>query len=402
MMTRTSPTRRTAPAAFLACLVLLAIPLSAEQTRRLDKAFPVSPSTVLQFANLAGEVEIVQGSGGELKIEATIHAEGGNAGETQQLLSVMEWVETHDRKGKPEWALSYPVARYRSFAYPRIHDSGDDDGWLWNLLSSFNMGSHDNGYYLGKRVGVRGRSSASVPVLYADLKISLPGRGKVVVRNLVGDVEGGQLEGDLMVDTGSVEVTLAGFAGNLVVDTGSGDVRLGKVRGETLVDTGSGNVTIAELIGNGNLDTGSGDIEVERVAAGKLRTDTGSGNITVKNGSVAALTGDTGSGDILVDNVEVETFEGDTGSGNVTLRSSLAEAREVRIDTGSGDVTIYAGPSAAFDLVASQGSGDLSCGYADATLRKQDGEVIGAERGNRQTRIVIDTGSGDARIAPVR
>lgn len=385
------------------CALALAftIPATAEQSRRLDKSFPAATGAALQIANLAGKVEIAQGAGGELKVEATIYAEGKSASQTQELLDGMQWVESHDRKGNPEWALSYPVAQYRSFAYPRIQDRGDD-GWLWHLLSSLDIGSGSDGYYLGKRVGVRGRGSAGIPVLYADLKITLPGRGKVVVRNLVGDVEGGQLEGDLKIDTGSGDVNLAGFAGNLYVDTGSGDVTLGRVRGETVADTGSGNVTIAELIGNGNLDTGSGDIEVEKVAAGKLRTDTGSGNIVVRSGTVATLTGDTGSGDILVDNVEVEKFVGDTGSGDVTLRSSLAEAREVRIDTGSGDVVIYAGPDAAFDLVASQGSGDLSCGYSDATLRKQDGEVVGAERGNRQTRIVVDTGSGDCRIAPAK
>ncbi len=399
MLNRTRRTHRIV-LLFFALVSLLALPAAAVDQRAISQSFPVSDGAVLQLANLAGRVELVPGTASEVKVEATVFAEGSSSNQTRQLLDGMKWVETRDRKGNSEWALSYPVKDFRGFAYPGVGRDHEDSAML-RLLSSFNVGgSYNNGYLLGERVAVYGRSGSSVPVLYADLRISVPTRGKLTVRNLVGDVRGGDLSGNLVVDTGSGDVELGAFAGDLLVDTGSGDVKIRRAKGETLVDTGSGSIEIDELVGNGTFDTGSGDIAVLRVAAGKVSLDTGSGDILVKDGTVGTLKGDTGSGDIEIVDVEVEVFEGDTGSGNVTLKSSLAEAREVRIDTGSGDVDIIAGSGASFDLEADLGSGDVTCRYSDATLRKRGHEVVGAERGDRQTRIVVETGSGDCTIGP--
>lgn len=390
----------------LFALLLLALaaasPVVALDERTVRRTFPLTEGQTLRLANLAGSVEIVPGRAGEVEVVATVHAEGRNAGETRELLEEMEWVEARDRKGQDEWALSYPVKEYRGFAYPRDASRRREAGFLERLLEGLDLGSRSTVSYRGERVSVYERPSGSVPVLYADLEIALPPQGKLRVRNAVGRVEGGELAGDLVVDTGSGSVEISSFSGNLNVDTGSGSVHLGRVRGETLVDTGSGGIEVGELVGNGDLDTGSGGVRVRKVAAGKLRIDTGSGGITVEDGTVTELIADTGSGGITVRGVEIERFVGDTGSGGVTLESSLAGAREVIIDTGSGSVRILAGPDASFDLEARQGSGDLICRYDDATLRKRGHKVVGAERGDRQTRIRVDTGSGDCVIAPKR
>jgi hypothetical protein len=39
-------------------------------------------------------------------------------------------------------------------------------------------------------------------------------------------------------------------------------------------------------------------------------------------------------------------------------------------------------------------------GYGDAELRKSGKKVVGAKRGNGQTQIRVDTGSGDCVITP--
>jgi hypothetical protein len=39
-------------------------------------------------------------------------------------------------------------------------------------------------------------------------------------------------------------------------------------------------------------------------------------------------------------------------------------------------------------------------GYSDAELRKSGRKVVGAKRGNGQTRIRVETGSGDCVIRP--
>ena len=367
---------------------------AAPQTRSLRHTFPAGAAE-LQLANLAGRVELIKGTGKEVVVEATIYAEASSADKTRQLLDGMKWVKARDKKGHPEWALSYPVERYDAFHYPRVNKDED----LPAFLTWLDVG-HTSTTYRGKRVRLYSKKRASTPTLYADLRIALPAASNVVVRNVVGSVRGGDLEGTLTVDTGAGDVRLASYAGRLVVDTGSGDVTLGSVKGETLVDTGSGDVSIKRLVGNGSVDTGSGDVVVENVSAGKLAIDTGSGDVTVRGGVAAIVSADTGSGNVHIEGVELEELNADTGSGNVVVVSSLSKARKVVADTGSGDIRIRASANASFDIESDQGSGDLVVGYSDATLRRSGRKVVGARRGDGRTVIRVETGSGDCVISP--
>jgi len=380
--------------------VLTPAPAEATQTRTLTETFPAS--TAVRLANLAGAVELIPGSGGEVRVEATVHAEGGSAEETRRLLDGMGWKKSRDVLGKDGWALSYPIDDYRGFAYPgsgRGSGSGSSalSSWLGWLTSS-----NSTIRFEGHRVRVVGKRSGSMPVLYADLRITVPAGAELVIRNGVGPVEGGDLSGDLTVDTGSGDVRIASFDGALLVDTGSGDVDLGPVEGSLSVDTGSGDVDVAGLTGKGLVDTGSGHIRLRDVASQRLHLDTGSGGIEVVGGWADEVEADTGSGDIRLEDVEVVRFVGDTGSGDIELLGSLARAERVTADTGSGDVTIYGGPDASFELTTDLGSGDLTVRYDDAELRRDGRELVGARRGTGQTRIHVDTGSGDCVMAPGR
>ncbi|HMB55199.1 MAG TPA: DUF4097 family beta strand repeat-containing protein [Thermoanaerobaculia bacterium] len=357
------------PFAVLALAVLLvaaALPaFAAEETRSFEKSFTADAGERLRLANLLGSVRLVAGDGDAVVVRATAHVDAGDGEENRKILSELGWVRDPDRRGG--WALSYPVDRYRTFTYPR------SSGLLrWRGRSTTK--------FLGKRVTV---ANAGGPVVYVDLEITYPARVPLGVRLSMGSVDGGDLYGDLDVDTGSADVTLASFNGDLVIDTGSGDVEVGAFHGDA-----------------GNLDTGSGDVTVGRVTAGKLRVDTGSGDVLLTDGEVGDLVVDTGSGSIRVDGVAVETADLDTGSGDVLLRGALSTARRVIADTGSGDVEIYGGADFTFEVSADQGSGDLEIGYDDAELRRDGRKLIGATRGAKRTRVSIDTGSGDAVVAP--
>jgi DUF4097 and DUF4098 domain-containing protein YvlB len=325
----------------------------------VHQAFPVRGTDELRLANLAGRIELVRGQGNQLVVDATIHAQGSSANQTQQLLQGMKWVKGEDRHGREEWTLSYPVDKFDGFAYPRPGNKESEDSWFLSWLESK---GHTSTTYRGEKVRIYNERTSSAPILYADLKIALPVNSNVRVRNVVGSVRGGQLEGTLTIDTGSGRVEIASFDGNLNVDTGSGDVVMGSARGETVIDTGSGDVTVHRLVGNGKVDTGSGDVVVEKVSAGRLSLD--------------------------------------TGSGDVTVQGSLARARRVTAETGSGDIQIKGGPNAQFDIASDQGSGELLVGYSDAVLRKDGRKVVGAKRGDGHTVIRVETGSGDCTIGP--
>lgn len=378
-------------------LALAGTAQAAEQTKALHQTFPAGTGEV-RLANLAGKIELSPGSGREIVIDAVVHAEGSTASETQWLLQGMKWVASHDRKGRPEWALAYPVDKYRSYAYPRLKRDQASEA-LPSFLSFLDTGCSTS-TYRGEKVRVYAQRKASAPVLYADLHVTMPAGANLVVRNVVGGVIGGAMDGTLGIDTGSGRVELAAHSGQLRIDTGSGDVVIGSVKGETGIDTGSGDVVVRRWVGNGKVDTGSGNVVVQQVSGGKIALDTGSGNVTVEGGVVGTILADTGSGNVKVMGVELEELEADTGSGDVTIQSPLAKARKISADTGSGDVVIHAGPDAAFDVRADQGSGDLIVGYADAVLRKDGRKVVGAKRGDGRTVILCETGSGDCEIRP--
>ncbi len=368
--------------ALVGCSADMAFADVETEERTFTQTFPDIAGEEIRLANLAGAVELIAGSGDEIVVEAVVHAKGRDEAETRELLAEMKWEEGRDRKGREEWSLTYPVKRHKRFHY---NTRGRSSTSSW---------------YRGKRVRVSSRKGSGTPTLYADLRITYPGNGRLKVRNIIGRVQGGDLQGELIVDTGSGSVDLGDFSGDLNVDTGSGDVSLGTVRGETLVDTGSGDIRISELVGNANLDTGSGEISVRKVAMGRLKADTGSGDIVIEDGAVSDLIADTGSGEIQILGVEVVQLQADTGSGDVILQTTLEQAERISVDTGSGDVRIEASQSAAFDIQLNSGSGELRVRYDDALLEKIGGEVVSARRGEGGAQILVDTGSGDCFLGP--
>jgi hypothetical protein len=367
---------------------------AAEQTRTFQQPFPGSGE--VRLANLAGHVELVKGTAPALIVDATVHGDFGSAAETQRQIQGLHWVKGHDKKGREEWQLSYPVDKYRSYSYPV---GKTEDTELPSFLSFLGDLGSTTTTYRGERVKIYHRKG-SVPTLYVDLRIALPAGSNLAIRNAVGKVNGGDLEGTLSIDTGSGDVQLASQSGQLGIDTGSGDVVVGAVRGETKISTGSGDVVVRHFVGNGAIDTGSGNVTVQKVSAGKLTLDTGSGDVTLQDGEAGRVVAKTGSGGVRVLSVELEDLTAETGSGNVTVQSSLARTKHLSAETGSGDVDIKAGANASFNVVSDQGSGDLSVHYADAVLRKQGRKVVGAKRGDGRTQIHVETGSGDCTIRP--
>ena len=103
--------------------------------------------------------------------------------------------------------------------------------------------------------------------------------------------------------------------------------------------------------------------------------------------------------DVLVAAV-LERRGADHGRQVVGRRARRWRRRQQDVDTGSGEVDIFGGPGFEFDLDTDLGSGDVSIGYADAELRRDRREIVGARRGSGQTRVTVDTGSGDVTVAP--
>lgn len=339
------------------------VALATEQTRTLTQSFPARGTEMVRLANLVGHAWIKPGSGSEIQVTATIHVDVSDAAQGKSILDGMKWVHSKDHKGRSEMALSYPLDRYTTYRRPGAMHWGQT-----------------NTRYMGRRVKISGRDGLS---LYADLEILVPTGSKLGVRNAVGGIQGDSLTADLDLDTSSGDVDIAGVTGNLSVDTGSGDVAVGTVQGSLVVDTGSGDVVVQEVNGE------------------KAMVDTGSGEVTIHKGRLERVYVDTGSGDVDLRDIDAAKIGADTGSGDVYVSGPMQRAREMSFDTGSGDVRIRGGADASFRLVADQGSGDLRSGYSDTRAITKGRYVIGYARGEEQTQISVDTGSGDCTIEPL-
>ncbi|MBZ0113692.1 MAG: DUF4097 domain-containing protein [Thermoanaerobaculia bacterium] len=348
---------------FLASIALLAFGFAganavlAEQTKTVEKSF--STDRAVTIVNIGGSFEVVPATGNSVKVRATVHAEGRNDAETRSLLDSMVWVQH-----RGQWGLSYPTDDYSGFAYPQQ-----------------NGRNYSSSKYFNEPVKVYGKTKRGVPVLYADLVVEMPAGAELTVDGVVGPMTTrGRLQGELTLDTGSGKVSVESFDGKLLVDTGSGDVE------------------VRDVYGSLSVDTGSGDVEVHGLEVSDLLVDTGSGDVWIANGSAESARIDTGSGQVTGEDFSVVDLDVDTGSGDVTLVGDLSRARSLRFDTGSGDVRIEGGSAFEFDLAADLGSGRVYVEYADADLRYDGREVVGARRGSGGTRVLVDTGSGDCTL----
>jgi hypothetical protein len=317
----------------------------------------VSGSEVSVY-NLAGQVEIVPGSGSDVVVR--VMRGGGDADRLE--------VGVQDVRGRQALVIRYPADEViypemgrRSRTQIRVRDDG-----------TFG----DGGEGRGDQVDIRG--SGSGLEAWADLRISVPAGMDLAVYQAVGEAEVGAVDADLLVDTGSGAISAEGGSGSLNIDTGSGSVVVREFRGDLLVDTGSGGVELTDVQGQEvNVDTGSGSVEGSGVSASYFKVDTGSGRIRFSRVSATDVHMDTGSGSVELELLEdVDELVIDTGSGSVTLRVPSNLGAEIEVDTGSGGIDM-----------------DIPVEVRQVKRNFLRG-VLGDGRGT----VRIDTGSGGVRL----
>ncbi|MBZ5588435.1 MAG: DUF4097 domain-containing protein [Acidobacteriia bacterium] len=350
-----------------------------EATRTLRATLSGDVKAPFAVENLAGRMTVVAGDGDTVIAVATVHSE------SEALANAMRFEQVRNQDGLPTLRVIYPLDRERRIRYPEAFDDGADTGrhghheshWFLGLLFSNSEIRYD-----GHRVRV---GSSNGTLLYADIEVTVPRRAvEATFRNFVGALRAEGLEGRIMLDTTHGAITARSLRGDIKADTGSSDVLAESITGSLVCDTGSGACIVNGFEGKElYCDTGSGAVRVRDVRAERLRADTGSGHVRAER-------------------ADVEEFSGDTGSGGIEAELVGTRLRRVKADTGSGDVTLLLPAEASFDVAADQGSGELTCAFADAQAVRSDHKTVGYRRGDGRARISIDTGSGDARIKPLR
>lgn len=307
--------------------------------------------------NLAGEVEVVAGSGSEVVVRVT--ARGADASRLS--------VELGDIRGQSTLRVVYPDDR---IVYAR-----PGGGRFRSSVQVRADGTFGDGMG-GDRVEIR--SGGSGLEAHADLRIEVPEGKAVAINNAVGAAGARGIRGDLTLRVSSGTITVADITGEVELDTGSGNVVAEDVVGTLEVDTGSGDVTLARVAGPRLfVDTGSGRVEANGVTADRVEVDTGSGRVEILDLAAPDVMVDTGSGSVELALVgPVDRLEVDTGSGAVTVTVPRSLDAEIEVDTGSGGI-------------------DMDLPVEVRTSRR---DYFEGRAGDGRGRIVIDTGSGRVRI----
>jgi lia operon protein LiaG len=309
--------------------------------------------------NLAGTVEIVPGSGGDVVVQVM---RGG--ADARQLEVGIQEVD-----GRQALVIRYPADQV---IYPELGEGSRTQIRVRNDGTFFGDGGSSN----TREVRISG--SGSGMEAWADLRIAVPGGQDFALFLAAGETNLQGLNGDVLIDTGSGAVHARASSGNLSIDTGSGAVTVQGFDGDLEVDTGSGSVELSDVRGDHvRIDTGSGSVGGSNLVAASLGVDTGSGAIDLRGVSAPDVILDTGSGSVEVELLEdVDRLEIDTGSGSVTIWVPSSVGAEVEMETGAGGIDL-----------------DLPL-----EVREAKRDYVRGILGDGDGRIHVDTGSGAIRL----
>lgn len=337
----------------------LAVALAVPAAVAAQESYSVRGDAVAVY-NLAGEVEVVGGSGSDVMVQVT---RGGDDGAELD-------VQIGEIDGRQALRVIYPASRVH-------YDAGRWGGNTQVRVRSDGTWGGDS-FWGGRGDRVRISSRGSGMDAHADLRIEVPRGQRLDIYLAVGRITASNVDGRILLDTHSGSVEARTMAGFLTIDTGSGSAEVDGMDGDLSIDTGSGSVRVSNVDARDVLlDTGSGSVDGDAVRAERLEIDTGSGGIELRRSAARDISLDTGSGSVRAElTSNIDRLLVDTGSGSVTLRLPADLSAELDVETGSGGIEVE------FPVLATHRARD--------ELHGRIGDGAG--------RIVIDTGSGGVRI----
>jgi len=315
--------------------------------------------------NLVGDLRVEPGSGSDVAVEVT--RGGADAAQLDVQNGPLRGYETlrviypSDVISLPEWGRGWNTTL-------RVRDDGtfgDDGRWRRD----------------GREVRITGRARGGLEA-YANLRVTVPAGRRVALHWGVG------------------KVFVSNVDGVIVVQAASADVSAERTRGTLKLDTGSGEIDLRDASGDVKLESGSGDITATNLHGGVIKLETGSGNITLTGAEATHLGIETGSGNITVTGAKGDELAFETGSGSVDV-GLTATFRNLAIETGSGDVTLRVPPTIGAQVDLDTGSGEFDLGGLTLQVRRLEEDHISGTIGDGRGRLSIETGSGNVRLVKI-
>jgi len=347
-------TTRWLPLAF--CVLIAAPTAGAAQTTR----YVLKGDSVAVY-NLVGELRVEPGTGSDVAVQVT--RGGADAARLDVQSGALNGRETlriiypDDVISLPDWGRGWNTTL-------RVRDDGT-------------FGDNGNWRREGREVRITGRGRGMEA--YADLKVMVPAGKRVALHLGVGKAFVTNVDGVILVQVASADISAEG------------------TRGTLKLDTGSGNVDVRNASGDLGLESGSGDITASGLHGGRVKVETGSGNITLTGAEATVLKLSTGSGDVTVTGAKGDELAFESGSGNIDV-ALTATFSTLAVETGSGDVTLRVPPTIGAEVELDTGSGDIDLGGLTIQVRRLQEDHISGTIGDGRGRLSVETGSGNVRL----
>ena len=217
----------------------------------VKKSYKVRPGGTLFLDIDHGNVEVDAHSGNEVRIEIERTVSSDDREEAKQVL------ERHALSMEERNNSVYVESRY------------DRDDRIWRMMGSRNK-------------------------LRVRVKVQVPREYNVDFQTGAGNIEIGDVAGQIHGVTGAGNIMIGAVEGRVDVSSGSGNVEIEGAIGRVEANTGAGNVRARDIRGEAEINTGAGNIEayITRQPEEESHFHTGAGNVTVFLGSNVAVTVD--------------------------------------------------------------------------------------------------------------
>lgn len=209
-------------------------------------------------------------------------------------------------------------------------------------------------------------SEKEADAVLADLIFKLEQQGNDVIAEARYEKKAGNWFGSWPPVTVSYTVTLPREF-HADVKTSGGDIQIGDLKGNVKARTSGGDLHFAKIDGEVDASTSGGDVHLqEGTARAKLHTSGGDIRVIRAGGPTSVSTS---GGDIELQSVE-ELIEAHTSGGDIVATITGPIKQDTELSTSGGEVVVNVKKSLSFLLDASTSGGDVDATGLTLTIEK--------------------------------
>lgn len=279
------------------------------QTQKEAK-FTVSNGDLLDVSLKQGDINIVTGSGNEVKVVAkNIDKDELNLLTMEQKSGKVEIKFKGEDSNNFKLECTIPAAMNLNLSTGggNVSIKGDLSGVL---EASTGGGNISTGNINGNTKVSTGGGNVSVGDINGEADLSSAG----------GEMKAGSISGRTTISTAGGSISVGSVSNSAEISTAGGNIQVGDIGGKVEVSTAGGNIKVGQVTGSAEISTAGGNIKLES-ATGEVEVSTAAGNIKLTN-IKGSIEGNTAAGNIYAElspegNVKSEL---NTAVGNITLK----------------------------------------------------------------------------------